>query len=184
MNCDDYQRRICDRLDAGESSLREGVLEMHLASCPGCRAFHTAWAGLDAQLTRNTAPAALPEDFKTTLLTRLPAPRPRLTPAEVAALRAQYEREYRAAMALSPGYYLFLQPAKLLRLLAPAVGIAVAGFLMPDMLREVPGMIVARFGNDASRPTLWLLCIGLGLAAMLFGIHRAWRPIGQQLPRL
>ena len=143
MNCDDYQRRICERLDAGESPLTEVVLEMHLTGCPGCRAFHQAWAGLDAQLTQPTAPAALPADFKTTLLARLPAPRPRLTPAEVAALRAQYEREYRAAMALSPGRYLFLHPAKMLRSLAPAVAIALAGFLLPSVLRELSVVVTA-----------------------------------------
>ena len=180
MNCDDCQSQICDLLDVGQNTHPDAVLELHLAGCPSCREFHAAWTGLDAQLSHLVTKAALPADFKTTLMSRLPEPRPRLLPAEVAALRAQYEREYRAAMDLTLGRYLFCHPAKLLRLVALAGGIVSAGLLLPGVLRELLAVARAALREDA---TMFLLCLSVSLAALLYAALHAWRPFRYQLPR-
>lgn len=181
MNCDDCQSRICESLDAGQSTRPDPAVEQHLAECPVCREFHDAWAALDVHLIRRAVKTSLPADFKATLLARLPAPQTRLTPAEIAARRAQFEAEYRAAMAALDRAYLFPRPATMLRVLAVAGACALVGLLLAALMRALPLVIEAALNRAGAHPTM-LLCGIIGVAAALYGLRRAWRPALRGLP--
>lgn len=176
MDCDECQSRSSGLLDAGQDSRRDPAVEQHLAACPACREFRDTWAVIDVQLTRQAA-TVLPADFKATLLARLPASRPRLTPAEVAARRAQFEQEHLAALARLHCRHLFLRPGHLLRLFAVAAGFALAGMLLPGVARALVGVVGWAFGGAASGWSLPVLGGATGLIAVLYGLHRAWRQL-------
>jgi predicted anti-sigma-YlaC factor YlaD len=181
MNCDDCQNRICESLDAGQSTRPDPAVDQHLSECLACREFHNAWAVLDAQLIRRAAKTTLPADFKETLLARLPAPQTRLTQAEIAARRAQFEAEYRAAMAALDRAYLFPRPATMLRILAVAGVCVLLGLLLAVLMRTLPLLIETALSQAGANPTT-RLCGIIGLAAALYGLRRAWRPALRGLP--
>ena len=181
MNCDDCQNRICQSLDAGQGIRPDPAVEQHLAECPLCREFHQAWAALDAKLIGCAVKTTLPADFKATLLARLPAPQPRLTPAEIAARRAQFEAEYLAAMAALDRAYLFPRPATMLRILAVAGVCVLLGLLLAVLMRALPLLIETGWSQAGANPTM-RLCGIIGLAAAVYGLRRAWRPVLRGLP--
>lgn len=172
MNCDDCQNRISELLDAGPSAPLDPVAEQHLADCPACREFRDASAALDAQLVHHTPSAVLPADFKTTLLARLPVPRVRLTPAEIAARRAQLEFEYREALAALDRRYLVPHAATILRLLPVAAAWVFGGLLLVAVMDSLPAAIEDAFGQAAAVWTIALLSGGGGLAAAFYSLRR------------
>ena len=175
MNCDDCQSRICELLDPGQSARHDPAVELHLADCPACREFRDTWAALDAQLTRQVVAAALPADFKTTLLARLPAPQPRLTPAEIATRREQLEREYRDAVTALKRRHLFPNPVMIPRLLAVAGTCALAGVVLPEATRVLPAAVEVALGPAGVAQAMPLLGLVIGMAAALYGLRRLLR---------
>jgi predicted anti-sigma-YlaC factor YlaD len=182
MNCDDCQSRICELLDAGQSTRPDPAVERHLAECPVCREFHQTWAALDAKLIGRAIKTSLPADFKATLLARLPEPQARLTPAEIAARRAQFEAEYRASMVALDRAYLFPRPATMLRILVVAGVCALLGLVLVVLMGALPLLIDTALSQSGANPTM-RLCGIIGLAAALYGLRRAWRPALRGVPR-
>ena len=182
MNCDDCQERMSELLDAGQGIRQDAAVEHHLAGCLPCREFHDALAALDSQLTHQAARAVLPTDFKATLLARLPAPQPLLSPAEVGARREQLGREHREALAALQRRYLLLDAATLLRLAAIAGGFIVAAVLLNALVRTLPGAIGTVLGETEAVVKTLALSLGLSLAAVLFGLSRVWRPLRRWVP--
>lgn len=113
MNCEDFQMVISSAFDDGTTLGTE--TKRHVASCAECRQFIETWQTLDQKLSALAEPV-LPANFQTRLRARV-AEYPRLTPAEVAERRRQYEREYAEAMALLQHRY-FFPPAALMAQLA------------------------------------------------------------------
>lgn len=105
MNCEKCQNWICEAADATGAINPEA--ELHLTGCPACREFQIGSAQLDSDLMAQAVKATLPGDFKASLLAKLPEMQPRLLPGEIAEQRAQYEREYQAAInALKHRYFI------------------------------------------------------------------------------
>lgn len=169
MNCDDCQRQLSEALDAAPATAAPAV-QAHLAGCPDCRAFREAVSVLDARLTVRAAPV-LPADFKATLLARLPPPSRRPVPAEVREIRTQCEREHHAVLAGLWRRSFLLSPGRLTALLTVLAGGLIAALMAPEMGRLLETAGGANYGTVAG--------VGgaLGLAAVVFGLHRARRQI-------
>ncbi len=125
--CEDW---ICGIPD-GAGDIVPSIADAHLATCPACRAFQRTWAELDAELVGHAALARLPEDFNETVFSEIPAPRPRLTPDQIAARKAQAELSYHAALRDASFLGVLSDPTALLRAVAMvatclSVGIVVA----------------------------------------------------------
>jgi len=56
MRCDQIREAISARLDGEETDVESAVIETHVASCPGCRAFVEGTAGLHRSLRLAPAP--------------------------------------------------------------------------------------------------------------------------------
>lgn len=125
--CEDW---ICGAPhEAGDMS--PSVAAAHLAACPACRAFQKTWAEIDAELVGHVALARLPDDFNETVFSKIPAPRARLTPDQIAARKAQAELSYHAALRDASFLGVLSDPTALLRAVAMiatclSVGIVVA----------------------------------------------------------
>lgn len=125
--CEDW---ICGDPD-GAGDVVPSIAAAHLAACPACRAFQKTWAALDAELVEQAALARLPEDFDATVFSKIPAPRARLTPDQIAARKAQAELSYHAALRDASFLGVLSDPTALLRAVAMiatclSVGIVVA----------------------------------------------------------
>ena len=174
MNCDDCQSRICELLDADRSALLDPRVEQHVAECESCRDFLDTWPALDAQLARHAAEDVLPADFKTTLLAKLPAPRRRLTPAEIEERRERFEREYHEAIAALRRRYLFPHSATVLRMMALAGAYAFAGILLAEAMRVLPALIEVVVSQAATAQTVQRVGWIVGGVAMIYGLRRTW----------
>lgn len=169
MNCDDCQRQLSEQLDARPATAAPAV-EAHLAGCPACRAFRAVVAALDARLAGQAVPV-LPADFKATLLAGLPPPHRRLSPAEVRARRARCEREHQAALEGLWRRSFLLTRGRLTALLNVAVGGLIAALLAPGVGRMLEAAGGANYGAVTGAGG------ALGLAAVVFGLHRARRQL-------
>lgn len=173
MNCDHCQRRIGEMLDADAGF--DLALERHLESCRDCRDFRETLFALEAQLVTAPRPS-LPADFKATLLAALPAGPERLLPGEVAELRARLVREHQEAVSALRRQYLLADPQTLLRFLAIACWVFLAGAALLG-LRDLVGS-TATVLNEMSR--WWVVPLlggSLGAGALLFGLQRARRAL-------
>lgn len=173
MNCDDCQNWICASLEQSPSIAPDEIVEQHLATCPACREFHQQWTSLDSQLIQRSAKAVLPEGFNTRLFAKLPAQPPRLSPAEIAQRRTQFDREYRDAVAaLRPGIF-GLQSRSSIRLLIVAGISVMAGILLFRYWRNLPSAGETIFGQTVIANTVLVFSYGVALAGVLYGISRA-----------
>ncbi len=130
MDCTSCEEWICGTPDATEGITPQAAAA-HLAGCPACRAFRATWTKLDAALVGQAALARLPESFGATMIAQLPAPRERPTPDQIAARKAQVEREYREALRNASVLIILSDPTALLRSIAMvatclSIGIVVA----------------------------------------------------------
>lgn len=179
MNCPDCQRRICDLLDAGQPLAPEDEVAGHLAECPACREFQETWAGLDPLLAGHAARPALPANFKTTLLARLPAAPRRVTPAEIPALRARFAREHRAALA---SLHWGGTPGLVRRALIIAMACVATSWLAAQIIAALLDGLGAEFtlaGNAEPEPVARLAWLAGPAVLLLLGWRRArgtlWR---------
>lgn len=173
MNCDHCQRQIGEMLDSDAGF--DPALERHLESCRACRDFRDTLAALEVQLIAVPCPS-LPADFKAALLAAIPAGPERLLPGEIAELRTQLVREHQEAVRALRRQYLLADPQTLLRFLAIACWVFLAGAALLG-LRDLVGS-AGTVLNEMSR--WWVVPLlggSLGAAALLFGLQRARRAL-------
>lgn len=177
MNCHDCQNRLGEE---AESSAPD--LAAHLATCPVCRAVHDTWATLDAELSRRASATTLPADFNEKLRARLPTAKPRLSPAEIALRRAQYEREYHAAMMASERWRFLLNPVVLRRMLTVVGASLFGGILLTATLPMLLTGLDLALRWWTQGPTQLLLGV-FGLLGSLLALGRAGLPVARRMPR-
>lgn len=162
MNCEVCQIRLIELLDDGLDVTADAEAAEHLAACGECQRYSATLDHLDRFLSDRAESAALPDDFKTTLMARLPERVPGLLPVEITQRRRELEAEHQRALARLRRQFLIPSPATVLRSAAVLGGFVFAGLLVESLVRAMADMTPRTMGIDWA---LRSLVLGLSIAA-------------------
>lgn len=177
MKCNECQNWICEAADAATSALPDAAVEQHLLECAECREFQLTWVHLDEELTRGASKVAVPLDLKASVLAKLPQPQIRLLPAEIAELRVQCEQEYRAAISQLNRQFFVPNTTTVIWGLAMMTIVMVIAFSLSKSTNTWLPLLEGAFNTIAASWTGVLLCLGITLAGVIYGLQRALRPV-------
>ena len=157
--CADYEHEIVELADGSLAPEKARVVHAHVASCARCRAWQSAFAGLDTELEQALPRPALSTDFAAKLESRL-ATVTRLNGRT--DLRASAEAEYRLTLeALSRGSRFNAIVGAV-----TVVGICTAGLLLVRGVAPEAAPLLAGFAGPGRATGLVALGVIVALGAL------------------
>ena len=174
MACNELEFQIVEYVENTLPHTARAQVEAHLATCPDCRQFAQELRALDATFTAHVRVPQVSVDFTGRLQQRLQAEPVRMTEAQKAERKRQYQAEYEAGLAelKKHPFHWLVAGLNSLQYVAVGAGIALLAWLFWQF---TPVVVEAYQAYFLANPALTLgYSIGFSALMVITGILYAF----------